>query len=425
MEAWKDEPRVRPIPIEDEPSSDFGFDAPEPPRGRPRRPWLPLALAATAVVVVVGSVASFGALQDDDPIDPIALEFEAEPEPEEAPFVPEAPQLKPLQETVPGLTSRLTLIAEGPDGPVALLWDPTFAQPKDVPIAYNPEHTATVALDDARFDAGGDFVRILGRDEATNSPWMWVGTPSNTEEIDIPGVRGGAVWHANDVGQLAWIEGSAEGDWTLHTARLNPLSLEFLNESSSLPVAPGSQILRWDSSGFIINPGSAQEPVIALDDNGVEIWRTPGMAIAASETTVLVATAYSQPDPELPDGEPVVTSVTSFDRDGGQGPVIISDQPTADQVHRSVWITSSTDFLATVDVRGQSTRLGISGGTLSAVRSLRLNDDVLPLGFVDNDSYFVFASDGGNDLIFVNWRVGSIHEVLVPDQYSVVGFATG
>lgn len=426
MEAWKDEPRVRPIPIEDDSSSDLGFDAPEPPDEPPRRPWLPLALSAIAVVMIIGSVATFGAIQDDDPVlenDAAAVEGETTTS-STTTTIP----LRTLEETVPGLTSRLTLIAQGPDGPTALLWDPSFVQPKAFPIEYNPEHTARFVLDDAAFDASGDFVRILGSDTATETSWMWVGSPADVAAVDIPNVRG-AVWHAHDVHQLAWVTDSGDGDWTLDTARLNPLSLQLQPNGDQMAISPESRLIRWDRNGFVINEYGDEPSVVALDPDGVELWRADGEALAASDTTVLIGTDWYFPGLEEPTdsvgGESIVTSVVSFDREGTPYATALDEGAAAEQAHRSMWITSTTDFMARVDVRGQSTTLEITGGNLVSVRKLRQNDDVLPLGFIDNDGYFTFASDGGNDLIFVNWNVGSIHEVLVPDGFKVVGFSTG
>jgi hypothetical protein len=136
----------------------------------------------------------------------------------------------------------------------------------------------------------------------------------------------------------------------------------------------------------------------------------------------VVAEAVSPPTGSNDAG--FVTAVVLVDRDGTVYADLFDDQPVAEQTHRSVWIASSNDLVARVDVIGQSTKLSVTGGPLVAIRQLRLSDDVLPLGFTANDQFFVFEADGSNDLIFVNWNAGSIHEVSVPDQYSIVGFTT-
>jgi hypothetical protein len=68
MEAWDDDPQVRPVPIAD----DNGVLL--PPAGasprkrarRNRRPWLPLAVTGGAVVALIGAIALLGAVEYQD-----------------------------------------------------------------------------------------------------------------------------------------------------------------------------------------------------------------------------------------------------------------------------------------------------------------------------------------------------------------------
>lgn len=422
MEAWQDEPRVRPISMSaDDIAGGDVNSSPEPPDPG-NRPWLPITIAIAGVVLAVGSVALFGSVQNDDPTPPVAESDENSDEEAAIPLPTTTTVYRSLEDTVPGLTSRLTLITESPDGPTALLWDPSFAQPKPIAINYNAEHTARTNLDGAEFDAGGDFVAIAGHDVFGDQPWLWVGTPTDVAATDIPAVVD-AEWHASEIGQLAWLT-PIDDSLTLSMARINPLSLELMEEQVVATVPADSQIVRWDRHGYLIAAGDGG--TVALSPAGEQLWQADGTPLSASDDTVLIADAYGESVTQAGSTDMVYvmpTAVSVLGRDGAYQASLFDEPPLESSTHRSVWITPTTEFIGRVDVIGQSTRLSVTGGSLVAIRQVRIPDDVLPLGFTHNEAFFVFEADGSNNIIFVNWNNGSFHEVPVPDDYHVIGFS--
>lgn len=421
MEAWNDEPRVRPIPIEDDPSSEFdSITRAESPGGGgepPRRPWLPIILAAAAIAIVLGSVATFGALQEQDP-PPADAAFTETTIPEEDVFTPTTVPAVSLQETVPGVTDRLTLVANGPNGPTALLWDPSFILPKAFPIELFATDAETedpgLRLRSATFDAGGDFVAVTGIPDGEEREVLRVGTPTDISSVSLDDATS-FVWHATDVAHLAWIEPDADGLTTLHTARVNPLSKVLMDRKEVASVTSPTTIVRWDGSGFVLNTGLGE--VLALTTDGDELWRQPGSAITASGSTILV----SMPDADADRLE----SVAAVDRFGIPIAQLFDEPTTDDLLARTVRMSGNTDLVARIDVRQDRTRIEMNGPEFAAVKILQYNDDVEPIGFTSNDKYLVFRADGSNDLIFFNWGLASIHVLAVPDQYGVVGLDLG
>lgn len=420
MEAWDDEQRVRPIPIEDDSSSDFELDAPsvaDPGDEPPRRPWLPITLAAVAVAIVLGSVASFGALQETDP--PPADAAFTEPEPEEEVFSPPTTVAVSLQDTIPGVTDRLTLLANGPSGPTALLWEPSFIQPKPLTVVTfgivdPPPSDPALRLRSATFDAGGDFVAVTGISGGEDTEVLRVGTPTDVSAVSLDTATS-FVWHATDVAHLAWIDLNAEGVPTLFTARVNPLSKALMDQKEFDGVTASSSLVRWDSDGFVLNTGLGE--ILALAPSGDEQWRAEGIALAASATMILTTATDADPDR--------LASASSLDRSGVEVGVLFDEEVDEALISRTVAISGNTGLVARIDVRQERTRIELKGSAFTGTRIIQYNDDVEPIGFTSNDKFFVLKADGTNDLIFVNWGFGSIHVLSVPDQFGVVGFDFG
>lgn len=418
MEAGNDEPRVRPIPIEDDPPSGFESAAHDELRqdAGPKHPWLPLTLAATAVIAVVGSVTMFGALQEADPPPPDAAFVDNADSEEPDEFSPPTTVAVALQEAIPGVTGRLTLIANGPSGPSALLWDPSFIQPKPFPIAFDlaaaPE--TTLSLRSATFDAGGDFVAVTGIPQGSEEPILRVGTPTDISAVTLDAATS-FTWHATDVAHLAWIEAGSDGGAVLHTARVNPLSKLLMDEKQIASVAASTELVRWDGTGFILNTRAGE--IVAVTNSGDEHWRSPGHALRASASTILVTSADDDPRR--------LSGVTAIDRAGADLGELF-DVPVDDAlVSRTVEMSRNTDLVARIDIRQNRTRIEMNGPEFVAVKILQYNDDVEPIGFTSNDKYLVFEADGSNDLVFFNWSLGSIHILSVPDQFGVVGLDLG
>ena len=415
MEAWDDEQRVRPIPVDDGASPDsagFASTGSGASGDGPRRPWLPLVLAAAAAVIVVGSVATFGAVQDQDP--PPADAAFVDDTTDTDVFTTTAPPVATLQETVTGITSRLTLIANGPNGPTALLWDPSFIQPKPLPIDIDPDSDVeTISLTSATFDAGGDFVAVTTPILESDFESVRIGTPTDVSHAVLVATTSHR-WHASEVAHIAWIE-ILNGTATLKTARVNPLSKTLMDEASVTEVPPAATLLQWDARGFVLNTGV--DEVLALSPNGDESWRIDAVGLAASASLVLVVEPGTDPS--------LVAQVTTLDRSGSTVDELFSVPITNDIRSRFIHMSANTDLAARIDVRESRTRIEVYGAELAANRVLQYNDDIDPIGFTSNDQYFVFGADGSNDLIFVNWNIGRIQELNVPDQYNVVGFDLG
>jgi hypothetical protein len=146
------------------------------------------------------------------------------------------------------------------------------------------------------------------------------------------------------------------------------------------------------------------------------------MVIAASATSMVTAPAGMNPDR--------LTLASMRTRTGEITETIFSEGfsdigEEIDERIRTFSMSRNSDLVARIDMTSTRTRLEVQGPSLSAIRILQHNDDVPPIGFTSNDRFFVFASDGGNDLVFVDWNLGSIHELSIPDQYNVIAFDIG
>jgi hypothetical protein len=412
MEAWDHEPRVRPVPIEDDDNSSSDV-ATRTSRSEhwTKKPWLPIALSAVAVVGVLTSVAVFGAVEHEDPPPLNPLPF-ANP-PDEAPVETTAVTMAPqLEDIIAGITDRLTLIVVGPDGPAAMLWDPSFVEPKIIDLGIAKEGDYDY---EASFDSSGRFIALASTPVDSQLTAVHVGVPTEVGDVDLVGVTS-IEWHATEVGTLAFVQPNQSGEPTLYTARVNPLSRTLNDIIEITTVEQRTDLLRWDADGFILT-GGQYGGVHAFDDAGVDQWSKPGHALAASAHMILISPLSAEGN--------AVTTVEAFTRDGEAIGTVLNESVGTDILLRTMSMSKNSDLLARIDMRQERTRLEVTGPQIAAIRIVQHNDDIPPIGFTSNDEYFVFEGDGNNDLVFIKWNIGAIFELDVPEGYDVIGFDIG
>lgn len=402
MEAWDDGQRVRPIPIED----DDVIEHVAPERAQtaaPRRPWLPVAIAVVAVAIVMGSVAAFGALRfDDPPTTPpdafVAAQVDDEGSTTTATSVPPR-----LDEAIPGVTDRLTLIAENDEGLWTLLWDPAFREPKAVPLGIEPHVSGPGNV--ASFDRGGRFVAVETCLPAVCS--LYVGLPADPgADADLTNI-GGWVWHGSEVGRIAWTE-LVDTESLIYTASINPLSNTLENVTEVFRVE-GLVILRhWDAAGFILR----SDTTAAYTSTGQPMWAIEG-AVPTSATRTIVSLWEEG------------FGWTIVDRRTGEHSDAIEIAGTSSD--SAVWLTTSesTDLIAKVASGVNGSKLTVVSGSLNAPRLVSIKQGLQPLRFTENGQFFVFMNESGTTMSFVDWRTGASYEVDAPSDYRIVGFYLG
>jgi hypothetical protein len=396
--------RVRPIEYapDDVHTTESSLVADQEP-GRPR-PWIALALSATAVIVAVGAVSIFGSLESNDPTPPEPQEFASGAQSD-----PEAPPetLPPrLEDSLPNLTDRLTLVALVDDTLQTLLWDPSFRVPRayDLPI----DSEGPLVDIEASFDSGG---RMLALTVTTpQNTRIYLGNPTDIGRApDIVGATS-LRWHASEVGAIAWAVPGPNGKWDLHTGKVDPLSGTILNDtvvtSFGIPVG----LVRWDSDGFVLNQGSA---VIAVDPSGTPMWQQAGVAVSGSASILSII---------APDDSASETRWLIADRlTGAAGSLQVNGPPS------EVWVTTSrdTDLIAEITASSNATRVLVNGPELASRRIVQVDLDVRPVGFTASGEYLQFDQLDSNDLVFVNWRTGATHTVPIPDDTIIIGSDLG
>jgi hypothetical protein len=403
MEAWDDGDRVRPIPIEDE---DVAFDdrseSPRPDKPGSQRPWLPLVIAVSAVVIVVTSVSVFGALRFDDPepADPAA--FSATTTNEDG-STTTATTLPPrLEETLPGITDRLTLIAERENVAWVLLWDPSFREPKAVSL--DVESPPLSRLTRALFDRGGRTVAVE-MCTARNCD-LYIGTPSDVGATPDIERTLGFIWHASEVGRIAWIEPADDG-YRLFTGTANPLSKTVENVEARFDLDEPLRLVQWDAHGFVVGSFIDTIETMAYTYEGEVAWTVPGSASTGTDTIVAVVDSES--------GWSII--------DRRDGLPLDASAPAEELVY--VTASDSAELIARLTEREQGYySLTVSGGDLRAPRIVTIEQRYSPLGFTDDGMYFLFLSDE-ETVVFVDWNRGSAREISAPDGYRVIGIDVG
>ena len=417
MEARENEPQVRPIPIVDE----DGVLLPEAgaPRrarsGSPPRPLLPLAVAGTAISVLVLAVTLFGAVEfrDAPASDPETFAIAASDDEGSSP-----PETIPpsLEEAIPGITDRLTLITTDGSTLWTLVWDPSYRVPKP----FSMTSPLAESWSSASFDASGRVVNVLGGSFGTAGPQnLWLGQPAQfDQEPDLDEVWSVA-WHASEVSRLAYVTFviGADSDAVLQlwTTDIDPLTNthsppEFVTEFTSL-----ANIVRWDTSGFLIQMG---DQTVALDSSGEELWANDGWSPNASPNHF--------PQVRMTGADP---QWFLSDRATGDGVSFTEFGINASAIETTVVAAQSNDLFAAATYREAGTTITVIapklGAQLSAPRVVHVVGHPTLSQFTSDASYLILEMNDTNDLLFLNWRTGAIHPFGVPDDQTVLALNLG
>jgi hypothetical protein len=407
MNAQDDERRVRPIQIEDDASfapvrSESDPDVDHGPRPE-RRPLLPLAIAATAIVIVVASVAAFGALQFEDP-PPLGPDEFASTGEEIDGSTTTATTIPPrLEDLLGGRTDRLTIIAERDDMLWALSWDPSFREPKATSLDL--EETPASRFVDASFDRGGRAVAVMTC--GLRPCDLYLGSVRDvTAEPDLAGVTN-YIWHASEVARIAWVAPTGDS-YEVRTATLNgrtgTVEAESVAFSLVHPVVP----VQWDRFGFVVNQLAEDASTIAYAPDGEELWRLPGASATGTEDVVAVLHEEA-------------ATWTIVDRRSGL-PVDATD----DLRDGAVFVVTSegSDLIGMLADRGDgSATLEVTGGDLRAKRVVTVPDDLEPVGFTEDGSLFLLIGD--RQVAFVDWNRGGTRTASLPPGYRIIGLHLG
>ena len=324
MEKRNDDPRVRPIPVEDERQfSAEPVGRSQSPSGGPSRPWLPIVISGIAVAIVLGSVAVFGSVQDTDPpaLDPSAFRNRTTETPQESTTTTTLGLS--LGDMIPSITGRLTLVVDRPNGLAVQLWDPSFSFPKveasegsitgkatlpdlkEMPLLLR---VAPEAAYSASFDSGGRFMAVAVDAPTSSELALYVGIPTHIGGIDLTGVQSYR-WHATEVGRIAWVQHRIGNQPVLSTGRVDQLTKTIADITQIALVGEGDSLLRWDRDGFVFNTADGQ--VVLRDSAGVEQSRIDGVAVAVGTTVMVVAPPGMDPS--------LLSTAQLFERDGTPG----------------------------------------------------------------------------------------------------------
>lgn len=366
-----------------------------------------MLLAGGSIILVFGAVSLFGALELDSPEDSDPPSFGSQVG-GSAEIVDSPPATLPptLEESLPGLSDRLTLAALTREGFVTLLWDPSFRIPREYPLSIDVSGDASSAF--AAFDSGGRTLAV-GRD-LPDGYSVYLGEPTDLGSDPDLVANSPIIWHATEVGALAWIADDADGVPALHTGVANPLSGDLMKQDLVTLVDESSRIVRWDSNGFILDDGTE---VHSLNPDGRVLWSRQGSAISATPSLVVTTTSSAESDQprwsilERATGDP--SDVTIADSRGNLDVVASMDLDIVAAITRS-------------DARSSIT---VSGPDLVAKRIVQVDDDVTAIGFSPGNAYIVFERNGTNDLVFVNWRTGATHALEIPDIYEILAMDLG
>jgi hypothetical protein len=398
--------RVRPIDYTPADSFSPQPGNHQPPEPQRPRPWIALALSAVAVLTAVGAVAAFGSLEFNDPEPPEAQEFASGAQNDEGIEAPPDTLPPRLEDSLPNLTDRLTLVAIVDDTLQTLLWDPSFRVPKayDLPIENVDEDTDI----EATFDSGGRTLAVTVT--TPQSKRVYLGDPTNIgRSPDIVGPDS-LLWHASQVGAIAWVSRGEGDNWDLHTGKVAPLSGTITNDIVVTQFTTPVGLMRWDSTGFVVNRGSS---VVALDDEGESQWQMKGVAVSGSATLLAVIA----PDDSASDTRWIITDRVT----GDAAPQQVTGAPG------ELWVTTSrdTDLVAEIAASFDTTRVLVDGPDLAAKRIVQVDLHVAPIGFTSSGEYLQFHLFDSNDLVFVNWRTGATHVVPIPDDMTIMGSDLG
>jgi hypothetical protein len=408
MDTWDKEPNVRPVPIEDEESVRFSdaVDAGQELAARRHRPWLPLAVSGVVVAGLVGAVTLFGAVefQDTPATDPEDYSLTADTDSDAAPTNALPPT---LEEAIPGLSERLTLITTDEGAIWTLVWDPSFRVPKtSAPITREGTVWAF-----ASFDTGGRLVATGGADTADDqSKGVWIGPPSSFDHAphlqDVVSLK----WHATEVARLASIR-RLDGAFALETVAVDPLTKTPQKPEIVATFHEPPTIVRWDTAGFILQIG---DETVALDGRGEPTWSFDGLARTASPGFVplIRPTADGETWHLVNRTTGAAESFTKF---------AVNDSATEIE-----WVAAtSNDVFAGVTHREDGTTLTVIGPNQNANRVVQLNGMLSPIQFTSDAALLILGTPHSNDLTFVNWRTGATHLFDIPGSHTPLAINIG
>jgi len=416
MEENHNEPRVRSVSIDvGADTSDLrpdGQTAQLPPPERRR--WLPLALSGIAIVVLGVAVFSLGAIEDADTPDPVAGTFVNEPEPDEVTELPLT-----LEEAVPPLNGRLTVVAKDGDSLKTLIWDPTFRVPKITEISG----LDSITWISASFDSADRFVSAAAvtqnedneeqeqdLERSGTESGVWIGPPTDIGALPyLTGVISGT-WHTSNVDQFAYLKPGAAGI-DLWTVTITPPSGRPEEPMLVGTFPEGSDLLIWDKEGFLLRINGS---TTALDGDGNVLWSATGITAAATSLRVL------QVEGELDDliwrlydrvsGREMPTDGLGTDQRSGLPDVVAA---------------RNRDLLAVAVQRVDGTTVTITGADTNAPRILHLDGMYSAVQFTSDTTLLVMAERGSSNLLFVDWRTGAQHAFALPLGYRALAVATG
>ncbi|MDK1016150.1 MAG: hypothetical protein QGM46_03015 [Actinomycetota bacterium] len=413
METRDDGQPVRPIPIEDrggEQTSDGR--APRAERGlRPQRPWLPLLVSGAALIGLIGSVVFVGAVefQDARATDPRDFTIAAS----DGDATPPATLPPMLEESIPGISDRLTLITAEDHALWILVWDPSFRLPEMQ--RFNARRSTAWPF--ASFDTSGRLVAVTGlevREEEAPSvqdtPSLWIASPNEVERAYRISRVSSAQWHATDVARISYVR-ELNSSFTLVIADVDPLTK--LPTTSDLitvfDVLP--HIVRWDRDGFVLQIG---EQTVALDSAGALLWSADGRATTASPDFVpQLRRTGEHPGWYLLDR--LTGDAESFDTFG----IDASEDST------QIVASSSNNIFAAVTRRFDRTTVAVIGSDLIAPRIIQVPGDPTPFRFTSDAAFLILRTADGNDLLFLGWRSGGTHRFDVPAGHYVLAINLG
>jgi hypothetical protein len=363
------------------------------------------------VVGVLTSVTLFGAVEHEDPppLNPLPFASDADDVPTETTPVTLAPA---LQDIIPDITDRLTLMVIGPEGPAVLLWDPSFVQPKVIDLEIGTDGDYDY---EASFDSSGRFVALAASAFDSTATGLYLGVPTDVGDVDLPDVRG-YQWHTTQVGRIAWLAADDSGDSVLRTGEVDPVSQDLHDVAIITTIGPDLELVRWDSEGFVLSDTNFGM-VYALDALGTEQWTRRGHVLATSGSTMLIS-----PQRVLLER---ATYIESFTREGDPIETVLDEETRGDVRIRTMATSLNSDMVARIDVQEDSMRIEIRRPQISTIRIIHYNEGATPIGFTSNDQYFVFESEKTNDLLFVRWKRSVTYELDVPDEFEVIGLDIG
>ena len=358
-------------------------------------------VSGVAIAGLISAVALFGAVEFQD-IPVVGPEAFTPTTIVEQDSIPINELALTLEETIPGIMDRLTMLTTNRDTIWTLAWDPSARAPRASVAVANKQMDWT----SASFDTGGRLVAVLGaRDSQGEGEEVRFGSPGSV--VDTPRLRDvrSLKWHAVDVARLAFIR-SVEDLITLEVVEIDfltqtPKNPDVVRRFTELP-----RIIRWDNQGFILQMGNE---TVALDPQGNLLWRADGWARTSSPGFV--------PQVRQTDG-----GVRWFhiDRDTGQATSFADLGVNDDAVRTEIVTSKNTNIFAAATRRKEATTITVGGLSLIAPLTAYIFEEVSPYEFTSDAAFLILKSPESNDLTFLDWRAGTFHRLEVPDQGTVI-----